>query len=147
MIKLMFISFQTVILAVCDPYFPENDARWYIKNDTDHAIKIANGNQADGVINAGDSAKINSVTLQYAPYFECLFSIWDKSPEQIRYIDVLSVDDELLKTWRYSEKSEPGKQFFKSSSWHLYEFRESLGYEEVDSKWVFEISQEDIDNH
>lgn len=154
MMKLMFIYSMAVILVGChEPFLSRNYATWYIKNCTDHTIKIANGHVADSIINSGDSAIIDRVSLESEPYFEHLFSKWGNSPKQTWHVNVLSDEEVLLRTWMYSERDNSGKQFFKLDSWCVYEHRisgkysNSGKYSELNCKWVFEISSKDIDSH
>ena len=67
---------------------------------------------------------------------------WRDWAERNISFEVLSEDGTVLAKWNYSDRNEPGKQFFNPSSWrHTVDENDF----EVSNTWLFEIRPEDLE--
>ena len=122
---------------------------FFIGNYTDRALTISISSTGDDdpiqmAINPGGSRVVihgfvfrdNNTEAAFGQMLEMVFPNLEGGK-----VDVLSTDDMLLKTWSFSSKDLPCKQFFKESSWQHYQ--EHKG-EYLRYTWVFDILPEDI---
>lgn len=148
--KIICILAVAVITISCTSprYMDTHRACWYVKNTTDKPIKIPlkSFSVADLIINPGDSDYVyafNPARHLGTPSFKLLYDMWDKIEESDQRIDILSMDGELLKTWRFADKNAVGRQLFNESYWELYTKTYSQS-DELNLTWVFDILPQDI---
>ena len=127
-----------------------------IKNCTDHNLYV--DYPPYGIkqyIASGDSLFLGgaSFSTESSLIFDEVLRKWREAEPPNRYQDkeacrVLSMDNQLLRQWNYTDKNLPGKQFFKETSWRCYHFpnvNPNNNYEiHTRTVWVFDILPEDI---
>lgn len=128
-----------------------------VKNNLNHTITVLiptanSGNRR--VIYPKDSVEVINQSPNAShgiPTFNLLYDndFWKKLDHQDQRIDILSHEEEPLKTWYYTKREEPDKQFFNKKYWKLYKRRipgakGPDGVKDEEYRWVFEITPEDI---
>ena len=160
--KIIPIFAVIFLCAVCDPPHYDSKGAWYVRNCTAQSIKLEIAGKIenpyfDQLIAPGDSIQIfhmgfvhrkNEVPFFDAIHLQSLWSeraeqSWNNVNEQDRYIKILSEEDVLLRTWKYPEKDQPGKQFFNESAWKYNINLNENDYYAI-ATWVFEVQPEDI---
>lgn len=135
----------------------EYHTTWYVKNSTDHPIKIILPFSRKGVkkvIFPKDSAEVfsyNHIVSDGKPTFDRLYNnvTWEKSGKEDQRADILSHEEELIKTWYFTKKNDSDKQFFNEQYWKFF-IRKipgadgPYGIRDEEYRWVFEITPEDI---
>ena len=134
----------------------------YVKNCTDHNLYldyppygIKQYNSFKQYIASGDSLWLwgAAFSTEYSLIFDAVLSEWREAAPPANYQDkeacrVLSVDNQLLRQWNYTDRNLPGKQFFKETLWRCYHFlnENTNSRYEVHKRtvWVFDILPEDI---
>ena len=142
-IGIIILSLSPIFLGIlCEPDYHRGE--WYVKNYTDQTLTISfpphYWKNKDVV--SGDSVLIQMFKFtekaKTIPYFD----LFPRTMVSYGYntVKIVSKDSILLKTWNYSDRDLPDKQFFKESSWRYYKNPKAS----MDAIWVFDIMPEDI---
>lgn len=152
--KKLILFFAVVAGAVlttgCEP--PKNAWVWIVENNTEQLIKfefpysdvsqistiIPGGNIHISMLHLTGTSKHNG--LRYDDLFEI---VAQEFGENVSW-QILSENDEVLKTWNYSAGNLTDQRFFDESSWTYEYIPGGPDYIAGTCSWTFEILPEDI---
>ena len=157
--KKLLICFvlAAVVLISCDPFY--DVWAWRINNNTDQTIKFnfitqrhpdspAYGLYQAVTIPPGGTYSIHGTeTRTYGRdyiVFSYLFSNSANLYGEDVYWQILSEDDIVLKTWKYSDMDVPDQRFFKESLWNYEKVPSEDNFVKIVHLWTFDILPEDI---
>jgi len=121
---------------------------WLVKNCTNQTL-ILDYPLYGNLRSSSEFAPGNSILIgsDYFPFEDKILPYFDRLGRQLinagvkdMSFNVLSKGNVLLKTWNYSDRDLPGKQFFKESSWRYNENGKVI----INAIWVFDIMPEDL---
>lgn len=145
---LFFAVAAGAIITSCDP--PQNAWVWIVENDTEQPIRFRfpySDNYQTETIMPGDNINLSirhtntgkRDNLRYDDLFERAVRDFG---ENVSW-QITSENDEVLKTWNYSDKNLPDQRFFDESSW-TYGTAGRYQFIEAAYSWTFKIMPEDI---
>ena len=153
------LLFFTVAAAVisCDPSY--DGWGWRVRNNTEQTLKFNFISQRQQ--DSPTYGLYNTVTIPpggaYSIYgtetrtngrdrmrFDNYFINNVNSYGEEVYWQILSEDDVVLKTWKYSDMEMPDQRFFEESSWSLDILQPGGTFVDVLYTWTFEILPKDI---
>lgn len=145
---LLFTVAAIGMVTGCDPV--SNSWEWWIKNDTGQTLKLTYFNSLSrvpayvtGTLSPSDSIVLFKGNVEKA-HFDNYFGISAEQSGDDVYWQIRSEDDEVLRTWYYSEINLPDQRFFDETFW-IFEKRPShQAFISAEYSWTFEISPEDI---
>ncbi len=154
----LFLSFMMATTSSCDP--PLITWIWSVKNSTEQTLKIrfipqthqnspAYG-QYDTIIIPKDgnltfysiTADANQYHASFSDYFRASTTMYGNDV----YLQILSEDDVVLKTWNYSDADLFDRRFFDESAWHYKKGPGQGAFVIASYSWIFDILPEDIES-
>jgi hypothetical protein len=146
--KKLLLLLSIVLMGVsCDP--PQYDYTWCVKNSTGQTIQFKHPDSAvPYTAIPGKVVIMHMVTVSKKKnpvnFNEYFTSSINSHGEDVSW-QILSEDEEtVLKTWRYSDRNQPGQRFFNESLWKFNCLSEGSGFVVESCSWSFEILPEDI---
>ena len=147
-IGIVILSLSPIFLGILCGRINEDrhHGSWLVKNCTNQTLILDYSlENVRSSIAPGNSILIGTEIFPYddkiLPYFDRLIRIYINTGVKDMSFKVLSKDSVLLRTWSYSDRDLPGKQFFKESSWRYNERKKK---DLILATWVFDIRPEDI---
>ncbi len=160
---LLFFTVAAVVAAMTGGDPPRTVREWHIKNSTEQTLKLKflyhqfnNDDLRDYAsfriitISPEDSVMIEAVDFESRKriHFDYYFNNYVDSYGDDAYWQILSEDDEVLKTWNYSERDLPGQRFFEESEWRrgrkIIDLAFYSSFVEAVYTWTFDIRPEDL---
>jgi hypothetical protein len=124
-----------------------NHGEWWVKNDSAKTVLIRHG--AGGLVPVelvpGASTMVVELGFDIVemPRFASMVKGWGKWAAENIAFEVLDTEGTRLAKWNYTEKENPGRQFFNESTW-ISTQTPGDRIDEVRVRWFFEITEGDI---
>lgn len=148
--KIVLLFCFAVFCVSCDP--PQKGWRWIVVNSTGQTLKLtypADNMSAtywtqpiapDASLSIYGRATDKKDNLYFDDFFKSIVSRYGEDV----YWQILSEDDVVLKTWKFSDEHLSNPRFFEESSWNKEATSGNEAFITTECSWTFEILPEDI---